>query len=130
MKAGANCAARLLTLNRDTFDRILGSIKQYLKEDYTDSSVPGSINSRPKMIKKESCTKVKINGRNHNIGTLVGVDGAFVFSSTEEENADNSQMQIGELEASAVSSSAQNPLNISQKLNSSALSDQKILYGI
>lgn len=30
--------ARLLSLNRDTFNRILGSIKQFLKEDYGPAS--------------------------------------------------------------------------------------------
>ena len=35
--------ARLLSLNRDTFNRILGSIKQFLKEDYgpVASKLPG-----------------------------------------------------------------------------------------
>ena len=71
VRAPSSGGARLLSLNRDTFNRILGSIKHYLKEDYTGAKngpiEPNHHRSQPHMV---------------------GVDGAFVLTS--EENDDGS----------------------------------------
>ena len=105
--------ASLLSLNRDTFNRILGSIKQFLKEDYcAAASQDGN---------KES-TRHGQHDR-HKAGTIVSVDGAFVLSmEDDEDNGDevpqdinnidqgtnSSQFQMLDLEASAISSGANN----------------------
>ena len=53
----ASDSAQLMTLNRETFTRILGSIKQYLKEDYKNvTSVDGSFVSDSSANKLNSST--------------------------------------------------------------------------
>lgn len=39
MRSAASCQTQLLSLNRSTFDRILGSIKKFLKEDYNNTVI-------------------------------------------------------------------------------------------
>ena len=105
MRAGQS-EARLLSLNRDTFSRILGSIKQFLKEDYSPATKQPDHRNGP-----DDC---------HNASNRFSVDGAFVLPTEDEDveegkvphnlnnmdlgsNNTNAQLKMQDLKTSAIS---------------------------
>ena len=61
--------AQLLSLSKNAFSRILGSIKSFLKEDYKNdrhSSVDGSVNSSPRALNQEGLFDIKEDTKGEN----------------------------------------------------------------